>query len=186
MITIDDEQEYNKGISLKYVINGNKKSEYMLSGPDLNNDGMLNIGDDYVFFVNKKDFVTDEYGTEYKIVSYFAEIDAPETNDAPVTEDDITYSVNREDYIDITYEDGVPVEKIYQFRYGATDPYTNKLKEVFSDYVTVTPSAIENAAKDNKVMTYADDNIMSGAETGYRIYDIQGRMVMRGTDRALT
>ena len=184
IITIDEEQDYNKGISLVYVTEGNTKTEYLLSGLDLNKDGMINIGDDYLYMDNRKDYLTDDYGSQYKILTYFAKISSDGNSDVPVTEDDITYEITREDLVDITYEDGVPTEKIYKFRKDADDPFTNKSKEVFSDYFTVVPTAVENVTHNNG-MVLAGDVIMFGAEKVYSICDIEGRTVMNGVAQSV-
>ena len=181
IVTLKDNTNFAKGATLKYVIDGDKIVEDVSSGIDLNNDGIIAVGDDYVLSVALRDIYLDEYGNEYKCVRYKTKINHAGGMSEPTHADELSSEVSKEFNNVFNYdEDGTLLDVTFRERSDVNDEFTNTRKIVYEDFVDITPTAIRDAEDNTPSLSYADGEISLGAMTEYSVFDMEGRMVMNG------
>ena len=168
-------------VTLSYVHEGDIIVENNIMGYDINKDGAINIGDDYISNIQRKEIYKDEFGNQYRSICYKSIIKHSAGNNVPTTADDIEYKISLDEYDEFKYDEyGNILEIVSKQRNSTDDDYLYTTKVVFSDFESFVPTDINEINNDRCDIRFNGSMLYFGAEADYEIFDMEGRMVTRG------
>ena len=168
-------------VTLSYVHEGDIIVENNIMGYDINKDGAINIGDDYISNIQRKEIYKDEFGNQYRSIRYKSIIKHSAGNNVPTTADDIEYKISLDEYDEFKYDEyGNILEIVSKQRNSTDDDYLYTTKVVFSDFESFVPTDINEINNDRCDIRFNGSMLYFGAEADYEIFDMEGRMVTRG------